>query len=184
MISDVNTDLPGLEGLLKQKQGLRQLWQETMDPACKTAVKWATKANTQMTRRRALERKISNPDATPQAIWPIVKSLMKRDGPRKLTAIHGPFGLSFLPLERAKATADCLENQFIPHDLCDENNKWRVEAHALLEAVDNNPPERIRPCDLLKLVNSLKPRNACRIDGIPNECLRHFPRSPLVHQLI
>jgi hypothetical protein len=60
-----------------------------------------------------------------------------------------------------------------------------VEARvqALLEAVDYNipPPERIRPCDLQKWVKSLKPRKAYEIDGIPNECLMHLPRRPLVH---
>jgi hypothetical protein len=58
-----------------------------------------------------------------------------------------------------------------------------VEARvqALLEAIDNKPPERIRPCDLQKLINSLKLRKAFRIYGIPNECLRHLPRKPLVH---
>jgi hypothetical protein len=79
-----------------------------------------------------------------------VKSLLKRDGPRAPTAIHGPLGLKFFLLEKANAIAGCLENQFTPHDLCDENHEWRVEAtvQALLKAVDNNPPERIRPCDL------------------------------------
>jgi hypothetical protein len=58
-----------------------------------------------------------------------------------------------------------------------------VEARvqALLESVDNSPPERVRPCDLQKLANTLKLRKACGIDGIPNECLRHLPRRPLVH---
>jgi hypothetical protein len=51
----------------------------------------------------------------------------------------------------------------------------------LLEAADSNPPERIRPCDLRKLLNSLKLKKACAIDGILNECLRHLPRRPLVH---
>jgi hypothetical protein len=41
-------------------------------------------------------------------------------------------------------------------------------------------PERVRPCDLQKLINLLKLK-ACGIDGIPNECLRHLPRRPLVH---
>jgi hypothetical protein len=66
-----------------------------------------------MTRRRApeqFETKIANTDVTPHAIWPTAKSLMKRDGPKKPTAIHGPFGLTFHPLEEANATADCLEN--------------------------------------------------------------------------
>jgi hypothetical protein len=30
-------------------------------------------------------------------------------------------------------------------------------------------------------INSLKLRKACGIDGIPNECLRHLPRRPLVY---
>jgi hypothetical protein len=138
-----------------------------------------------VTHRRALEwweTEIANSDVTPQAIWPIVKSLM-RDGAKKPTAIHGPFGLIFRPLEKANAIADCLENQFTLHDHCDENHKRQVEAtvRTLLGAIENNSPERIRPCDLQKLVNSLKLRKACGIDGIPNECLRQLPRRPLVH---
>jgi hypothetical protein len=108
---------------------------------------------------------------------------MKRDGPRAPTAIHGSSGLKFHPLEKANAIADCLEKQFAPHALCDYNHERRVEARiqALLETVDNSPPERIRSCDLKKIINSLKLRKACGIDGIPNECLRHLLRRPLVH---
>jgi hypothetical protein len=58
-----------------------------------------------------------------------------------------------------------------------------VEARvqALLEAVDSDFPEIIRPCDLQKLLNTLKLKKACGIDCIPNECLRHLPKRPLVH---
>jgi hypothetical protein len=58
-----------------------------------------------------------------------------------------------------------------------------VEARvkALLEAVDNTHPGGIWPCDLQKLINPLKLKKACGIDGIPNECLSHLPRRPLVH---
>jgi hypothetical protein len=95
----------------------------------------------------ALERwetKVSNTEVTPQAIWPIVKSLLKRDGSRAPTAVHGPSGLKFHPSEKANAIAYCLEYQFTHHDLCDENHKRRVETRAktLLEAVDNKPPPR------------------------------------------
>jgi hypothetical protein len=94
---------------------------------------------------------------------------------------HGPFGYFHL-LEKANAIADCLENQFTPHYLCDENHKQQVEArvHALLQAIDNSLSKRIRPCDLQKLANSLKLKKACGIDGIPHECLRHLPRRRLV----
>jgi hypothetical protein len=57
-----------------------------------------------------------------------------------------------------------------------------VEARvqAVFEAEDDHP-EKIRPCDLLKSISSLKLRKARGIDGIPNECLMHLPRRPLVH---
>jgi hypothetical protein len=53
---------------------------------------------------------------------------------------------------------------------CDENHERQGEAtvQVLLEAVDNKPPKRIRPRDLQKLINSLKFRKSCGIDGIPN----------------
>jgi hypothetical protein len=106
-----------------------------------------------MTRKKALEwweTKIGNTEVTPQAILPISKSLLERDGPRGPTAIHGPSGLKFHPSEKAKEIADCLENQFTHHDLCAENHERRVKdrVQALLEAVDNKPPERMRPCGL------------------------------------
>jgi hypothetical protein len=45
--------------------------------------------------------KIGNAEVTAQAIWPIAKSLLKRDGPRAPTAIHGSSGLKFHPSEKA-----------------------------------------------------------------------------------
>jgi hypothetical protein len=43
-----------------------------------------------------------------------------------------------------------------------------ARVQALLEAVDNNPHERIRSSDLQKLIISLKLKKACRTDSIPN----------------
>jgi hypothetical protein len=100
---------------------------------------------------------------------------MNRDEPRASTAIHCPLGLN--------AIADCLEKQFSPHDLCDDNQERQVETRvqALLEAIENEPPEKIRPCDLVKLIQSLTLRKTRGIDGIPNECLKHLPRPSLAH---
>jgi hypothetical protein len=154
----MNNDILGLDCLLKQKQRLRKLWHETRNSAFKDAVNRVVKYIRRLTRRKALERwenKIANCEVTPQAIWPIAKSLVKRDGPREPTVIHGSLGLKFHPLEKAKATPDCLENQFAPHHLCDYNHERRVEARdqALLETVDNSLPVRVRPCDLKKLIH-------------------------------
>jgi hypothetical protein len=97
-----------------------------------------------MTREKAPERweiKVENAEVTPQAIWPIAKSLLKRDRPRAPTAIHGASGLNFPPSEKINAIADSLEIQFKPHDLCGENHKRRMEARvqALLETVGKSP---------------------------------------------
>jgi hypothetical protein len=45
-------------------------------------------------------------------------------------------------VDKANSIAECLENQFTSHDLCDENHERRVEARvqALLEAADNDAP--------------------------------------------
>jgi hypothetical protein len=62
--------------------------------------------------KKALERwetKIGNCEVTPQAIWLIAKSLLRKDGPRAPTIIHSPSGLEFHPSEKANAIADCLE---------------------------------------------------------------------------
>jgi hypothetical protein len=56
-----------------------------------------------------------------------------------------------------------------------------ARVQALLEAVDDTLLENVGPYDILKLINSLKLSKACGTDGIPNECLRHLPRRPLVH---
>jgi hypothetical protein len=139
-----------------------------------------------MTRRKALEqwvRKIGNCEVTPQAIWSIVKSLIKRDGPRVPISIHATLSLKYQSLVKATAIADCLENQFTQHDMCDKNHKQQEEARvqALLEAADDMPLGKVRPCDIQKLIKSLKLRKICGIDAIPYECLRRLPSRPLVH---
>jgi hypothetical protein len=53
---------------------------------------------------------------------------MKWDGLKSSTAIHGPSGRMYHPIEEANATADSLETQFTLDDLCDENHEQRVEA--------------------------------------------------------
>jgi hypothetical protein len=63
-------------------------------------------------------------------MWPIANSLMNRAVARAPTATHGPLGLTFQTLEKAKAIADCLEKQFTPHDLCEENHEQWLEARA------------------------------------------------------
>jgi hypothetical protein len=99
--------------------------QEIGDRMCKTAVNRFSKSIRRVTSKRALDRcgkKLVNTEATPQAIWPIAKSLNTRDEPRAPTAIHGLLILKCNSLEEAKAIENCSENQFKPHAQCDENH--------------------------------------------------------------
>jgi hypothetical protein len=139
-----------------------------------------------MTRRKALEwreTKVGNYEVIPQALWPIAKSLMKRDGSKAPTAVRGPLEITYHPNEKANAIADCLENNFTSHDLCDENHERRAETRVqvLLPSVDDTPSEKLRLCDIQELVKMLKFIKACGFDSIQNECLRYLPRRPLVH---
>jgi hypothetical protein len=99
------------------------------------------------------------------------------------TAIHVLLDLPFYLVDQTNAVADCLENQFTPHDMCDENHERRAEdgVQTLLAAEDNDSPEKIRPCHLQKLINTLTLKRACVIHGIPNEYVKHLPRRSLVH---
>jgi hypothetical protein len=83
---------------------------------------------------------LANYIVTPQAIWPIAKSLSKSSGPKAPSAIHGPLGPVFYPIDKANITADCLETQFIAHDLCDCDCRGQVGAQveALLASVDED----------------------------------------------
>jgi hypothetical protein len=132
--------------------GYKKMWQETRDPACKMAVNLVSKAIRRMTGKRHLNggKNVINTEFTPQPMWPIAKSLRKRDVPRASTAFYGVSGLKYHSPEKANAIADCLEIQFTPNNLCDENHEWWVEAkvQVLLETIDNSPIQRIRPCDI------------------------------------
>jgi hypothetical protein len=92
------------------------------------------------------------------------------------SAIHGLLGLHYHPVDKANAIADCLENQFTQHNLCEENHERQVEARvqALLEAVDSNPPERIRPCHLQKLLSPLSWKRPVELMAFQTNALRTF----------
>jgi hypothetical protein len=139
-----------------------------------------------MTCRKALKRwktKVKKHVVTPQGLWLTAELLTKKDGPKSPTTVHGPLGTTYHLNEKVNTTVDCLENQFTSHDLCDENHERRVQTRvpALLTTTDDTSLGKVRTCDIHKLVNSLKLRNACGLGGIPNECLIHLPRRPLVH---
>jgi hypothetical protein len=93
-----------------------------------------------MTHRKALERwetKVWNCEVTPQALWPIAKSLIKA----WTKGTNGPLGITYQPNEKANVIAEYLENQFTSHDLCDENHARQVETtvKTLLASVSGTP---------------------------------------------
>jgi hypothetical protein len=182
---EINEVLLELDRLLQLKHRLRKLWQETWDLTCKTAVNWVTKTIGRMTRKKIIEQwetRLGNCEVTPLSLWPIARTLLNRDAPKAPTAIHGYHGLKFLLYDKANAIADCLENHFIHYDFCEEHHERRVDSlvQDVLENKNSAPSEKISPCDLKSIINSLKLKKACGIDDIANECLRHLPRRPLV----
>jgi hypothetical protein len=84
-----------------------KLRQVTQDRAFKMAVNCVAKTVRRMTCRKALERetKVGNCEVTPQTLWPIAKSLMKRDGPKAPVAVHGRLGITYHPNEKAEVIA-------------------------------------------------------------------------------
>jgi hypothetical protein len=71
---------------------------------------------------------------------------MKRDVPKAPSAVHGPLGIIYQSNKKANVTADCLENQFTTHNLCDENREQQVvtRVQALLASVDDSPLGKVR----------------------------------------
>jgi hypothetical protein len=108
---------------------------------------------------------------------------MKRNAPKAPTAVRGSLGITYHPKDKANVIANCSEDQFTSHEMCDENHERQVETRvkALLASVDGTTLGKIRPCDIHKLANLFKLRKACGLDGIPKECITHLARRPLVH---
>jgi hypothetical protein len=115
--------------------------------------------------------KLTNCEVTPQAIWPIAKSLTKRGGPKAPPTTHGPLGPLFYPVDKANIITGSLENQFTSYDLCDSDHRRQVEAkaEALLATVNEDTLVKFRPCDVSKeYIQYLKLGKACGFDSIPN----------------
>jgi hypothetical protein len=55
-LSELNSDPPGLDRLLKYKKRMRKLWQETRDRGCKVAVNRVSKAIRRLNRKKTLEQ--------------------------------------------------------------------------------------------------------------------------------
>jgi hypothetical protein len=96
-----------------------------------------------MFQKKALERwdtKLANYKVTPRAICPIAKSLTKMCGPKAPSAILSSLGPIFYLTSKANLIADCLENRFRVHDLCECHHRRHVEAQvkALLATVDED----------------------------------------------
>jgi hypothetical protein len=114
------------------------------DPACKTAVNWVMKRIRQMTRKRALERwetKIGNSGVTPQAIRLTAKFLLKRDGSKAPTAIHGPSGLKFLQSVKANAIAWRFSSHPMNCVTKTMNCGWRIEFMLYSKPQTTDPSE-------------------------------------------
>jgi hypothetical protein len=98
-----------------------------------------------MVRERALARwetNLANCEVTPQAIWPIAKSLKKMGRPKASSAMHGPLGPMFYPINEANINCRLLRKP--------------VQRACLVDAqVHEDIPDNFRPCDVSKEIKSL-----------------------------
>jgi hypothetical protein len=74
------------------------------------------------------ETNFGNCKVTPQAIWPIPKSLSKMGGPKAPSAIHGLLGPTFYSIDKANIISGCFGTQFRAHDFCECDLRRHVEA--------------------------------------------------------
>jgi hypothetical protein len=105
---------------------------------------------------------------------------MKRAGQKAPAAIHGPLGITYHSNEKANMITNCLEDEFISHDLPDENHGRHVETKVQdLLVCRRHPLVKVRPYDVHKLLNTLKMRKVCGLGGTPRKFLVHLPRRPV-----
>jgi hypothetical protein len=85
---------------------------------------------------------MGNCEVTPQAIWPIAKSLIKRGEPKAPSAIHDSSSPIFYQIDKANMITNCLEKQFRAHYLCDCDYRRYVEntVEALPATINENTP--------------------------------------------
>jgi hypothetical protein len=57
----------------------------------------------------------------------------------------------------------------------------KVQVEALLAIVHEDITLNFRTCDVSKEIQSMKLGKARGFEGIPNECIRHLPRRPLLN---
>jgi hypothetical protein len=88
----------------------------------------------------------------------------------------------FYRIDKVNIQADCLGKQFRAHDLrdCDHGQHVEAKIEALLATVNEDTPVNFRLCDVSKEIQPLKLGKVYGFDGIPNECLRHLPKRPLM----
>jgi hypothetical protein len=101
---------------------------------------------------------------------------MKWDAPKAPTALHGSLGIKCHLKYKAVVIADCLEIHFTSQEMYDENHERHVQTtvQALLSSVDATPLEKIRPCDINNVANSLKMRKALEMMLFKTNALGFF----------
>jgi hypothetical protein len=144
-IAERKYEKPGLDLLVKQKKKAQKIMARNQGASMQNGSKLGlSKYQEDGSKRstRKMTEKLANCEVTPQAVWPIAKSLTEKDGPKAQSAIRSPLGPICFPSHKANVTADCLENQFRVHDLCDCDHRQHVEVQveALLATVDEDIP--------------------------------------------
>lgn len=115
--------------------------------------------------------------------WNLMKSFKNPKPP--LTALHGPTGLVFDPLQKSELFAETYERQNTIN-FEDFNIRYQMirnvdrQANQIRRLRDDSVPHLTTPAEVRKIIRNLGPSSAPGTDGITNTHLKHLPRKSIV----
>lgn len=177
---------PLIQDLKTLKNRVRKRWTRFRNPADKRELRRLTRE----LHRRAIEWRQEMWEDRMEAFllnerkdWNLLKAVKDPKTPK--TALHGPVGLIFDPLEKAELFADTYEHQNTIHI-----EDFRIRFHhirdierqlqRIRQTRNDTQPVLTSPAEIRKIIRNLGPNSAPGPDGISNVQLKHLPRKPLV----
>lgn len=180
--NNYQSTIPELQPLLKYKRKLRKYYQQFRHPDTKTELNYITKKIhilIQDFRIQQLDNDIQKAMAN-NNIWSITKRF-KTKGKGRASAIQGPYGMVFSPIEKSETIADVLQNQFEPNTPSQDEeskiNHLRITAN-VKSFLMNTPQFIITPCTISEVKSIIKHSNSNKSpgpDGLSFETLKNLP---------
>jgi hypothetical protein len=108
----------------------------------------------------------------------MTKSVVKWNQPK---APNEVLTLQVIISLKQESQRDCELLRKPVHMLCMTSVPKTIRVQALLKSVADIPLQKVTSSNIQILINTLKLKKACGLEGIKNERLRHVPRRSLSH---